>query len=129
MSSKCSPFEFEKQFQAYLSAYALADHWQRSDAMKSFMLSVARLHYFSVAKMEITTKNHPMIEVRGQFSLAKRLPELVQIDMSNVWNEACSKASHAFHTYEKTSLGFDAFFMAVCDNTVVTYMIEVAGSG
>ena len=128
MSSKCSPFEFEKQFQNYLSAYPLADHWQRSDAMKDFLLAVSRLRYFSVAKMEITTKNHPMIEVRGQFSLAKRLPELVQIDMSNVWNEASVRASHAFHTFEKTSLGFDGFFMAVCDNTIITYMIEVAGA-
>ena len=129
MSSKCDSFEFEKQFLSYLSAYPLADHWQRSDAMKEFLSTMSRLHYFSVRKMEVTTKNNPMIEVRGQFSLAKRLPELVQIDLSNIWNESSLDASHAFHSFQKTASGFDASFMAIYDSILVTYKVEVCGAG
>ena len=128
MSSLCNPFEFSRQYQSYVSAYSLADHWQRGDALRDFLNCLKRLGYINVGRSEVTTKNHPMIEVRSQFSLAKRLPDLVQIDLSNIWAEASAGSTHSVHTFEKTNSGFDAYFLSVLGSNVVTYCVRVVGT-
>ena len=128
MSNQCSRYDFDKQFQSYRSAYTLADQWQRGDALQDFVTSLRRLNYISVGRSEVTTKNHPMIEVKSQFALAKRLPELVQIDLTTVWKEASKGASHACHAYEWTPSGFDAHFLLVQDSAAFTFCIHVVGT-
>lgn len=128
MSSLCNTTEFERHFNNYLAAYALADSWQRSDALRSFINMLGRLHYFQIGKASVTTKNTPMVEIQGFFSLAKTLPDLVQVDLNTVWTQASANAMHAAHAFERGTAGFDAHFLSVDKATVTTYRIQVKGN-
>jgi len=128
MSHQCSPTEFQRQFEHHLAAFSLADSWQRSDALKRILAFLRQMGYFSVTKSEVTAKNNPMLEVRGQFSLAKRLPDLVQIDLSNLWAADTSDACRSLHAFAKTADGFDMLLLAVFGATVVTCSLHVVGT-
>ena len=125
MSSLCKPFEYKGQSQTFLSTFSVPDKWQQGDAMQQLVKSLRRLTYVTVGKKEITSMMEPMIEMRCDFALAKRLPELVQIDLSTVWNEASASAKYAFHSYERSKSGFDGSFLAVFGAHVYTYCLHV----
>ncbi len=125
MSNACTVLEFQKLYQTHLAAFSLADQWQRGDALNKMLESLRRLHYLTLTRSNVTPRNHPMVEIRGQFSLAKRLPELVQIDLANLWAQLTGSASHAFHTFHRTQSGFDGVFLAVVDGAVVTYLVQI----
>lgn len=128
MSNACNVTEFQRQFNTCLAAYALADKWQRDDALKSFLGMLNKLGYFRVGRAETTVKNSPMVEVQGFFSLAKTLPDLVQIDLERLWNCVCAEAQHAFHAFERAESGFSGHFLSVSDSTVVTLRLNVLGT-
>ncbi|MBS1713365.1 MAG: hypothetical protein JST30_03425 [Armatimonadetes bacterium] len=128
MSHSCTPTEFQRQFEHHLAAFSLADSWQRGDALRKILASLSRMGYFSITRSEVTTKNHPMLEVRGQFSLAKRLPDLVQVDLSNIWADSTSDACRSVHAFAKTAEGFDMLLLAVFGATVVTCCLHVVGT-
>ena len=122
------PYEFQRKFQDYLGAYNLADKWERSDSLQWFTRALRRLGYFSVTRSEVSPKNNPMVEVKGQFSLAKRLPELVQIDLLNVWRDAVQNSEHVCHSFEVNKSGIQAHFLAVFDSTIITFQLDVYGT-
>lgn len=122
------PYEFQRKFQDFLGAYNLADNWQRSDSLQWFIKALRRLGYFSVTKSEVSPKNTPMVEVKGQFSLAKRLPELVQIDLLNIWREATQNSEQICHSFEVNKNGLQAQFLAVFDSTLITFQLDVVGT-
>ena len=126
MNSLCSSFEFKKHFENFLAAYPIADQWQRGDAMREFINTLSKLSYIRVSKSEVTTASQPMIEVKCQFALAMRLPDLVQIDLTRVWDDATSEASYSYHTFERTPLGIDGHFLAVAGSIIFTYCLHVA---
>ncbi|MBS1724443.1 MAG: hypothetical protein JSS66_15985 [Armatimonadetes bacterium] len=125
MSLGCSHRQFEKHYRDYLSLYALADIWQRSEASKSFVKSLSRMAYFNMRRAEVSIRNHPMVDVIGVVSMAKRLPEHVQQDFIKVWREASGRSSRAFHAISMTDEGFLAEFMALYGSYIVTYRLVV----
>lgn len=128
MSQPCPAHEFERKLQSHVAAFEMADPWFRAEALKTFLDALARLHYFRVTRAEVTPRNHPMIEVRGQFSLAKRLPDLVQIDLGTVWNEAMESAEKTLHAFTRTPDGFDGDFLFVKGAVMITIRLHVAGT-
>lgn len=128
MSSLCNASDFPRHFNNYLAAYALADPWQRSDGLRTFVGMLGKLGYFRVGRASATSKNTPMVEVQGFFSLARTLPDLVQVDLETLWSQASSETMHAHHAFEKGSSGFDGHFLCVKDGTLTTYRLQVQGT-
>lgn len=125
MSVACDHKQFSKNFRDYVSLYSLADIWQRSEASKAFVYSIKRMNYFNLHRAEVSIRNHPMVDILGRVSMAKRMPEHVQADFVKVWREASGRSSTAFHAISNTPEGFHAEFMALYGGYFVTFRLIV----
>jgi hypothetical protein len=128
MSQLCSLNEINKKFDDLWGAYSLADQWERGDALRLVLTALRRLNYFTVTSSCVLPKNNPMAEIKGRFSLAKRLPELVQVDLLTVWRESQQGLDYVYHAFTKSSFGFSAQLMSVRGQIVSSVELQVFGS-
>lgn len=110
-----------------LSERGVADPWQRNDALKGLLSAMRRHDYFTVTKSESTLKNDPMFEMWAEYPIARREPDWVQRDISNVWSQLTVRAIESKCAFRKTPEGFEALFLAHFQGSFLTGRLSVSG--
>ncbi len=111
MSERLSPDEFSKRQRDWIAAYEPASAWDRRDTLNALLQAFRRLSYFEVTKSGVTTLLVPMVEVRGRFSVVRRIAELVQLDIETIVRDATPPGAK---TVTSVANSPDGFTFRVC---------------
>ena len=127
MVKTCSPQEFDRRVHNLIREQAVSDPWQRNDALKGILNGLRRHDYFCVIKSESSLKNDPMFEIWAEYPTARREPDWVQRDLSNIWGQLTVRAIESYSAVRKTPEGFESLLLAHFHGSFLTGRISVSG--
>ncbi len=126
MSFRVSFYDFDKEVEHWLSAFAHADKDQRVSFFNRFKAEMSVMRYMEIHQGKATIQRHPMLEILASFKMAKRHEDLVKIDLETVWGKFIAREERSIHAFSPTDKGFDFMFaIAPGDKYVLSGILQI----